>query len=212
MLAAPAASPDKIQIPLILKDFDAGQTPLAFNDQYQVDEGGTLNGSPGVLANDQDPKARPLTAVLVTETSHGSLTFNLDGTFTYTPISDFNGTDSFTYKAYNGLFYSSAATVRITVIPINGPPVAVPDVVEMTQTAAQAAILAAKLTVGTVSTAPSATVPKDSVISQDPLAGASVAEGTSVNLVVSLGPGMVTVPSVVGMTKAARNQPSPPPV
>jgi RHS repeat-associated protein len=202
LLAAPAASPDKIHLPLILNNFDAEKTPLAFNDQYQVDEGGTLNGSPGVLANDQDPKARPLTAVLVTEVGHGSLTFNLDGTFTYTPISDFNGTDSFTYKAYNGLFYSSVAMVRITVIPINGPPVAVPDVVEMTQTVAQAAIIAAKLAVGTVSTALSGTVPKDSVISQNPLAGASVSEGTSVSLVVSLGPG-VTVPSVVGMIQSA---------
>jgi hypothetical protein len=33
LLAAAAASPDKIQLPLILKDFNAGQTPLAFNDQ-----------------------------------------------------------------------------------------------------------------------------------------------------------------------------------
>ena len=122
LLAAPVASPEKIHLPLILKNFDAwDQTPLAFNDRYQVDQGGTLNGSPGVLANDQDPKARPLTSVLVTGVSHGSLTFNLDGTFTYTPISDFNGTDSFTYKAYNGLFYSGAATVRITVNPIIWP-------------------------------------------------------------------------------------------
>jgi RHS repeat-associated protein len=203
LLAAPVASPDKIYLPLILKDFDAAQTPLAFNDQYQVDEGGTLNGTPGVLANDQDPKARPLTAVLVTEVGHGSLTFNLDGTFTYTPISDFNGTDSFTYKAYNGLFYSSAAMVRITVIPINGPPVAVPDVVGMTRTAAQAAIIAAKLAAGTESTVPNGTVPKDSVISQNPLAGTSVAEGTSVSLVVSLGSGLVTMPSVVGMIRSA---------
>ena len=80
LLAAPIASPDKIHLPLILYNFDADQTPMAFNDQYEVDQGGTLNGSPGVLANDQDPKARPLTAVLVTETNQGSLTFNLDGT------------------------------------------------------------------------------------------------------------------------------------
>ena len=63
-----------------------------------------------------------------------------------------------------------------------------------------------------MSTAPSATVPKDSVISQNPTAGTSVAEGTSVSLVVSLGPGPVTVPDVVGMTQTAAESAVPSPV
>jgi hypothetical protein len=46
-------------------------------------------------------------------------------------------------------------------------------------------------------------VPAGSVISQNPLAGASVAPGTAVALVVSIGPANVTVPDVVGQTQAA---------
>ena len=71
-----------------------------------------------------------------------------------------------------------------------GPqPVAVPNVVGMAQADAQAAITAAALAVGAVTQQSSDTVPAGSVISQDPAAGASVAPGTAVNLVVSSGPG-----------------------
>ena len=47
--------------------------------------------------------------------THGSLRFNANGTFTYTPTAGFSGTDSFTYKDYDGLESSSVATVTITV-------------------------------------------------------------------------------------------------
>ena len=76
----------------------------------------------------------------------------------------------------------------------------VPDVVGQTQAAATTAINNAGLVVGTVTTAPSATVAPGSVISQDPSAGAGVASGSAVSLVVSTG---VTVPDVVGQTQAA---------
>ncbi len=49
------------------------------------------------------------------------------GPFTYTPNSNFNGTDSFTYRAYDGPDYSDPATVTITVNPVNDAPVAVAD-------------------------------------------------------------------------------------
>ena len=73
----------------------------------------------------------------------------------------------------------------------------------MTQAAAQAAITAAGLTNGAVTNANSATVPAGSVISQNPVGGASVAPGSAVALVVSLGPALVTVPNVVNQTQAA---------
>jgi RHS repeat-associated protein len=79
----------------------------------------------------------------------------------------------------------------------------VPNVVGMTQAAAQAAIIGAKLTVGTITQANSATVLAGSVISQSPVAGTSVAEGSSVSLVISSGPVMIIVRNVVGLTQAA---------
>ena len=48
------------------------------------------------------PTATPLTAVLVSGPAHGTLTLNADGSFTYTPTANYNGPDSFTYKANDG--------------------------------------------------------------------------------------------------------------
>jgi len=92
----------------------------------------------------------------------------------------------------------------VDIVVSDGPqPVTVPDVVGSTQAAAEAAITAATLTVGNVTTAYSPSVPAGDVISQNPAGGASVLPGTSVDLVVSLGLQMVTVPDVVGMAQAA---------
>jgi len=81
--------------------------------------------------------------------------------------------------------------------------VSTPDVVEMTQAAAAAAITGAGLTVGAVTQENSPNVPAGSIISQNPVAGASVSKGTAVSLVISLGPLYVTVPNTAGMTQAA---------
>jgi len=75
----------------------------------------------------------------------------------------------------------------VSVVVSTGP-VAVPNVVNLTQSAATTAITGAGLTLGAVSQASSATVPSGSVISQNPAAGTSVAAGSAVALVVSTGP------------------------
>ena len=46
-----------------------------------------------------------------------------DGSFTYLPGADFNGTDSFTYKANDGTLDSNVVTVTITVTAINDAPI-----------------------------------------------------------------------------------------
>ncbi len=98
-----------------VSDNDLG-TPVASNDSYTSGENSVLTiAKPGVLANDTDPNNRALTAVLVAEPAHGTLSLNSDGSFTYTPATNFVGTDSFTYDATDGLATSSAATVTLTV-------------------------------------------------------------------------------------------------
>ena len=75
------------------------------------------------------------------------------------------------------------------------PPVTVPNVVDMTQAAAQAALTSAGLTLGTVTEEYSASIPDGNVVSQTPAAGASAARGTAVALALSQGedPAGVTV-------------------
>ncbi len=105
------------------------ETPVAANDAFSVDEDGTLTivASSGVLTNDTDSDGGTLSATLVNDVDHGTLTLNADGSFTYKPDEDYHGTDSFTYLATDGYANSTAATVTITVEPINDVPVAQDD-------------------------------------------------------------------------------------
>ena len=92
----------------------------------------------------------------------------------------------------------------VNLVISSGPQmVTVPNVEGLTQDAATTAITAAKLTVGTVTQQTSNTVATGNVISQDPASGSSVAQGSPVNLVISSGPQMVTVPNVEGLTQDA---------
>ena len=102
----------------------------------------------------------------------------------------------------SGTLVAPGSSVNLVVS--SGPaPVAVPNVVAMTQAAATTTITSAGLTVGTVTTASSQTVASGSVISESPVSGTLVAQGSAVNLVVSTGPPpLVSVPNVVGMTQA----------
>lgn len=81
----------------------------------------------GVLGNDTDPESNPLTAVKVTDPTNGTLTLNANGSFTYTPAANYNGPDSFTYKANDGTVNSTVATVTVTVNPVNDAPIGNPD-------------------------------------------------------------------------------------
>ncbi len=108
----------EVQIP-------ANQPPVANNDSYNTSEDLPLTiAAPGVLVNDTDPNSDPLTAILVSGPSHGSLAFNANGSFTYTPAANYFGPDSFTYKANDGRLDSNIATVSISVNPLNDAPVA----------------------------------------------------------------------------------------
>lgn len=100
--------------------------PIATADSYRINEDTTLNTTgTGVLANDSDIDSFNLTAVLVTNATHGTVTLNANGTFNYVPTLNYNGTDSFTYKVTDGSLESNTATVNITVAAVNDAPIAV---------------------------------------------------------------------------------------
>ncbi len=97
-------------------------------DAYDVDEDQTLDVPLlGVLENDTHSQGHALTATLADGPDHGTLSLNANGSFTFIPDADFNGTDSFTYLASDGDIDSNEATVTITVNPVNDTALAVDD-------------------------------------------------------------------------------------
>ncbi|MBN2247978.1 MAG: right-handed parallel beta-helix repeat-containing protein, partial [Coriobacteriia bacterium] len=99
--------------------------PVANDDAYVVSEDHllTVRGL-GVLANDTVvADGAPLTASVTTAPSHGSVTLDPRGAFSYLPDADWTGTDSFEYAATDGFGAAHTATVTITVTATSGAPV-----------------------------------------------------------------------------------------
>ena len=122
-------------IRIFINVLPVNDAPVAVNDgPYTIEAGQPLitstgggGGGPGVLLNDSDVEGNPLSAVLESGPAHGTLTLNANGSFMYTAEETFSGTDTFTYRASDGLLTSNLATVTINVIPRNLPPVSAPD-------------------------------------------------------------------------------------
>lgn len=95
-------------------------------------------------------------------------------------------------------------TLTAVEIPNSSPTlVPVPNVVGQPQSTASTSIINAGLVVGTVTQQQSTAAASGNVLSEAPAAGANVASGSAVNLVVSSSPAQVAVPNVVGETQAA---------
>jgi len=103
--------------------------PLAVDDTATLQEDMPL--SVNVLGNDSDVDGTlmPATVEVVTAPADGSTSINAaTGAITYTPSSNYNGTDSFTYRVQdNAGLWSSPATVTLTVQAVNDAPLANDD-------------------------------------------------------------------------------------
>ena len=99
--------------------------PIARNDFYTTAEDVPVSGT--VFPNDSDPDNDPLRYTLVVPPTIGSLVFQADGTFVYTPENNFHGVVTFSYQVCdpNGLCDQAVATITVT--PVNDPPVAIDD-------------------------------------------------------------------------------------
>ncbi|MRR12123.1 hypothetical protein EG835_06570, partial [bacterium] len=92
------------------------KSPVASADSYTTRENLALTVSaPGVLANDSDADGDTMTAHKVSGPAHGTVTLTANGSFTYTPATNWFGTDSFTYQASDGMSNSIPATVTVVV-------------------------------------------------------------------------------------------------
>ena len=99
------------------------EAPTANPYSFNVDEGETYNG----MLTGSDPENDALTFEVVTQPVNGSVVVNADGTFTYVHNGTETTSDSFTFLVNDGLLDSVAATVTITVDPVNDAPTADPD-------------------------------------------------------------------------------------
>ncbi len=71
-----------------------------------------------------DADGTPLTFSVASTASNGILSIGSTGGFVYTPTTDYNGADSFTYQVSDGAFTSSAELVSLTIDPANDAPIA----------------------------------------------------------------------------------------
>ncbi|MDP4210649.1 MAG: Ig-like domain-containing protein, partial [Bacteroidota bacterium] len=74
-----------------------------------------------VTATDVDGDA--LTYTKATDPAHGTVIVNSDGTYTYTPNANYNGTDVFTVTISDGKGGTATITVNLTINPVNDAPV-----------------------------------------------------------------------------------------
>jgi hypothetical protein len=89
---------------------------VAFADSFATAYVTPLTAAaPGVLANDNANGSPTLTAVLISSPTNGSLTFNSNGAFSYTPNPWFAGPDTFSYRADTAAGTGNVATVTINV-------------------------------------------------------------------------------------------------
>lgn len=96
--------------------------PLAVEDKVFGSEDTPLTIN--VLGNDSDPEGGTLSIQSFTEPTHGSVTQNADGSFTYTPDANFHGSDSFTYTVCDSFGLCNTAVVTVELAEVNDPPVA----------------------------------------------------------------------------------------
>ena len=131
-IIATDASEKTASIELELTTVNSENDPVAVNDSYETKEETALEVAlkHSVLVNDYDPDGDKFDPEVVDEPANGTLVFNNDGTFTYTPKKDFFGEDVFTYhliekpRADDETYEvrtGNAATVTIKVTNVNDP-------------------------------------------------------------------------------------------
>jgi sugar lactone lactonase YvrE len=125
-------------ITLFIATADANQAPIAQNQSATTNE----DTSKAITLVATDADTNPLTYTIVSGPSHGTLT-GTPPRVTYKPAANYNGADSFTFKANDGTVDSNIATVSITVVAVNDAPVAKNQSVSTNRNTAKAITLVA---------------------------------------------------------------------
>jgi hypothetical protein len=100
--------------------------PLAVPDTIEVAEDGSVNFDPA--ANDSDGDGQAVSVSLIaTDPANGTAMIETDGTVTYTPDGDFNGSDQFEVTVTDGAGGFANSLVDVTVTPVDDDPQAIND-------------------------------------------------------------------------------------
>ena len=93
-------------------------SPIAYNQSHELIE----DGARLIYPSGSDIESNQLTFSITEQPENGTIT--VDGwIFTYEPDLNFNGEDSFTYVANDGIDISESATVMLTISPVNDAPI-----------------------------------------------------------------------------------------
>jgi hypothetical protein len=95
--------------------------PISAPDTYstRVDRSLQVSASEGLLSNDREVDGQTMTAEVVELPQHGILDLSATGAFVYTPDVGFEGTDTYSYHASDGLLTSVEEVVTIRVREID---------------------------------------------------------------------------------------------
>lgn len=122
--------------------------PVAANDTLTTDEDtAIIISKASLLANDTDADSDAALSIanISVNPEHGTLVDNNDGTYTYTPVANYNGVDGFSYVVTDELGATSTATVAITVNSVDDAPVAADDTVSASEDSPQVISIASML-------------------------------------------------------------------
>ena len=113
----------------------ANSAPVANDQTVTLNEDETAP----IILTASDVNSDALTYQIVTGPSHGTLTGSAPN-LTYTPLQNYNGSDTFTFKANDGSLDSNTATVTLSIQSVNDAPTAVDDTVTTNEDTAIAVI------------------------------------------------------------------------
>ena len=99
--------------------------PVAVTDNVTTAEDAALTVD--ARANDSDPDGDTTSITAVGTAFHGTVVINGNGTLTYTPAANYDGTDWFNYTLTDGTGAAATGRVNVTLTAVNDPPDAVDD-------------------------------------------------------------------------------------
>ncbi len=118
-VATDNSTPPRVISRPVMINVAGNRAPLAASQNVTLDE----DTPKALVLVASDPENQTLTYTILQAPARGTLT-GTPPNVTYNPTANFNGPDSFTFKANDGRLDSNVATVALTINPINDAPVA----------------------------------------------------------------------------------------